>query len=190
MLDTLARNWSWFAMRGALAIAFGLTLIAWPGITLTTIVFLFGAYTVGDGVAAMVAAMDGSEPGVPAWAVLGEGASGIAVGVLTFFLPVVTGLLLLYLIATRAIVTGVLELVGAIQLRRQLVTEVLLAVAGGLSIATSVLLVILPTSGVLAEVWVVGGYVIAFGAAMLLLAMRLHAFADQVEQSRMAREAA
>ena len=114
MLHTLARNWWALALRGLVAVLFGLLTFLLPGITLVTLVLLFGAYALVDGVFNVIAFFRVASHH---WAFLIEGVIGIIAGILTFVWPAITAIALLYLIAFWAIFTGVLEIV-AIAVRR------------------------------------------------------------------------
>ena len=90
MMMILARNWWALALRGLVAVLFGITAFAWPGITLGALVLLYGAYALVDGVFAVAAAISGRPKGMPWWALLIEGLAGIAVGIMTFAWPGIT----------------------------------------------------------------------------------------------------
>jgi uncharacterized membrane protein HdeD (DUF308 family) len=180
MVFVLARNWWALALRGLFAILFGIAAFAWPGITLGALVLLYGAYALIDGVFAVAEAVVGRTEGLPWWALLLEGVAGIAVGVLTFAWPGITAIVLLYLIAAWAVVTGAFEIAAAIRLRREIRGEWLLALSGVLSIAFGVALVVNPGAGALAVIWLIGAYAIAFGALMLALAFRLRGVAKRL----------
>lgn len=172
MLDTLSRNWWTLVIRGLVAVLFGLFAIFVPDITLTVLVLLFGAYALVDGGINIYAALTGG--GEQRWWVgLLEGLVGVAVGILTFIWPEITALVLLYLIAVWAIFTGILEIWGAIQLRREINNEVLLGISGLLSIIFGVLLILAPGSGALAVTWLIGFYAILFGIMMIALGFRV-----------------
>ncbi len=111
MLDTLARNWWALALRGAAAVLFGLLTIFLPGITLVTLVLLFGAYALVDGLFNVLAFF---RVGSHHWALLIEGVIGIIAGILTFTWPAITAITLLYLIAFWAIFTAVFEIVAGL----------------------------------------------------------------------------
>ena len=87
-----------------------------------------------------------------------SGSAGIAAGFLTFFYPVVTAYALLYIMAAWAIISGVFEIVAAIEFRRALSDMWLLGLAGALSIALGILLAAAPGAGLLSLVWLLGGY--------------------------------
>lgn len=176
MVIVLARNWWALVLRGLFAVLFGIMALAWPGITLGALVLLYGAYALADGVFAIAAVMAGRTGGRPWWSLLVEGLVGIAVGIMTFAWPGITALVLLYLIAAWAFVTGIFEIVAAIRLREEIRGEWLLALSGILSVLFGLALVIWPGAGAVALVWVIGAYAIAFGALLIALGFRLRSW--------------
>lgn len=177
MIHELARNWGWIALRGALAVVFGILAIAWPGSAFAAIVILFGAYAFVDGVFALVALFRGAGKD-RFWALVLEAIVGIGIGILTIVRPAATALALLYYVGIWAILTGILELVAAIRLRKEITGEFWLGLAGVLSIAFGVLLFVTPDSAALALTLWIGAYAIIFGVMLLLLAFRMRRFAE------------
>ena len=178
MLETLTRNWWVLAVRGALAVLFGLLAIIWPEITVLALVLLFGAYALVDGVLALYTALfDRGRPGGrgAGWLVL-EGVAGVLAAIGAFVWPGITALVLLYLIAAWALVTGVAEILAAIRLRREIEGEWLLILSGALSILFGILAFAFPGAGALAVVWLIAAYAIAFGVVMVVLAFRLRRY--------------
>src|SRR5258708_16524225 len=106
MLHTLTESWWALALRGLVAVLFGLLTFFLPGITLVTLVLLFGAYALVDGVFNFIAFFRVASH---QWALLIEGVIGIIAGVLTFVWPAITAIVLLYVIAFWAILTGSLK---------------------------------------------------------------------------------
>jgi uncharacterized membrane protein HdeD (DUF308 family) len=145
----------------------------WPGPTLLTLIYLFGAYVLVDGIFAVISGIRSYGESERWWAALLEGLLGIAVGVLTFIWPITTGLVLLYFIAAWAIISGIFEIIAAIQLRRVITGEWLMVLSGLASIVFGVLLVIFPSGGALALTWLIGIYAILFGILFIILAFRL-----------------
>jgi len=172
MLLVYSRNWWTLAIRGVAAIIFGLLAFLWPGITLLALVFLFGAYAFVDGVFAIVAGIRAREQ-QRWWLLLIEGILSVIAGIMAFAVPGITAFVLLILIATWAIVTGILEVIAAIQMRKYITNEWLLALSGVASVIFGVLLLLRPAIGALAVVWLIGGYAILFGILLLSLGIRL-----------------
>jgi uncharacterized membrane protein HdeD (DUF308 family) len=169
----LARNWWTLAIRGVVAIIFGILAFVWPGITLLTLVILFAVYALADGFFAIVAAMSASSRGEKWWALLLEGILGIVAGVVTLLVPGITALFLLYIIAFWSLITGIFEVVTAVRLRREISDEWLMGLGGVASVIFGILLLSFPGAGALAVVWLIGAYAIIFGVLLLSLAIRL-----------------
>lgn len=170
MLHTLASNWWALALRGLIAVLFGLATFFLPGITLVTLVLLFGAYSLVDGVFNIVAFFRVASH---QWALLIEGVIGIIAGLITFAWPAITAIALLYLIAFWAMLTGILEIVAGVRLRKALANEWLLVLMGVLSFAFGLLILLAPGAGALAIVLWIGAYALVFGIFLLALAFRL-----------------
>lgn len=177
MLDALARNWGLILLRGILAIIFGVLTFVWPGITLISLVLLYGAFAFADGILAIVAAIRGGAP-APRWWLALIGFFGIAAGILTLLWPQITALVLLLFIAGWAIATGVMQIIGAFKLREELTDEWLLIASGVLSVAFGVLLAMWPKAGALAMVLVIGAFAIMYGILLVMFAMRLRKHAE------------
>jgi uncharacterized membrane protein HdeD (DUF308 family) len=174
MLEYFTRYWWAVALRGAVAVLFGVLALIWPDVTVTVLVLLFGFYALLDGLLALGAALAGGRAasGRRGWLVF-EGIVGVAVGVATFVWTDITTLALLYLIAAWAIVTGVAEVVVAVVLRRELQGEWLLALGGIASVLFGLFVALRPGAGALALAWLIGLYAIVFGVALLALGLRL-----------------
>jgi len=184
MLEQLTRHWWVLALRGVAAILFALIAFAWPGITLTALVWLWGAYAFVDGVFAVVAAVRAAEQHQRWGMLLLEGISGIAAGIVAFAWTGITALVLVYLIAAWAIVTGIFEIAAAIRLREMIEGEWLLGLSGVLSVLLGVLIIARPGAGLLAWVWVIGAYALLFGIVLLALAFRLRALSQRAPSTR------
>src|SRR5579864_1082180 len=179
MLHSLARNWWALALRGLVAVLFGLLTFFVPGITLVTLVLLFGAYALVDGVFNVVAFFRLMSH---YWALLIEGVIGIIAGILTFAWPAITALALLYVIAFWAIFTGIFEIIAGVRLRKAITNEWLLLLMGVLSLLFGVAILFAPGLGALAIVLWIGAYALVFGVFLLALAFRLRGHRHLVVQ--------
>ena len=173
MTDTLARNWWALGLRGLCGVLFGAAIFAWPGISLFALVLLFGVYTLLDGVCTMASTLRSDRRNKRWWLFLLQGMGGIIVGIIAFIWPGITALALIYLIAAWAIVTGIFEVVAAVQLRKEIEGEWLLGLSGIASVVFGGLLVAFPGTGALAVLWIIGAYAILFGILLMILAFRL-----------------
>ena len=129
--DTFRHNRWLLALRGLAAVVFGLLAFVWPGAPLITLVWLFGAFALVNGVLSLAVAAKAPK-GYP-WfgSLIPGGLLGILAGLLAFVMPGITAIGLLILIACWAMVTAILEIVAAIKLRKLINNEWLLVLAGG-----------------------------------------------------------
>jgi len=178
MLRRLAKNWWVFVLRGVLGILFGLGTFVVPGITLATLILLYGAYAASDGIVAMVAAFTQRRPGEAfPWSVLLIGVVGIVAGVVTFMYPGLTALILLYFIAAWLIIRGISEIVVAIQLRKEIQGEGWLIAGGVLSVLFGMFFYASPGAGALAVLWTIGTFAILLGIIAIVLGFKLRRLA-------------
>ncbi len=173
MLPAETGHWWALALRGGVAILFGLAALLRPGIALEALILLFGAYALVDGVFSIVGVFQGTRRGTPRWALLLEGIVGILAGLIAFILPGLTAFALLYLIAAWAIITGVSEIAMAIRLRQEIRGEWALILGGAISVLFGLILAVLPGVGILSLVWLIGVYAIAFGVLLLVTAFQV-----------------
>lgn len=174
MLQMLAENWWIFAIRGVAAIIFGVLAFLWPGPTVIVLALLFGAYALVDGVAMLISLIRGDAGARRnAWAVGLIGVLGVAAGIVAVVWPEITALALLFVVAAWSIVTGIMQIIAAIRLRREIEGELWLGLGGLISVLFGLYLVIFPGPGLLSLVWLVGIWAVIFGIVSLVLAFRL-----------------
>src|SRR5439155_25679589 len=125
---------------GLAVIAFVAVVLIWPGISLLALVALFGAFALVYGLIFLAQGLNLVAERRTGWVpyVVG-GLAGVAIGAITFFRPGVTALVLVYYIAAWAIVTGIFEIVAAVDLDGEARGGRLLALTGVVSIVFGVL---------------------------------------------------
>jgi uncharacterized membrane protein HdeD (DUF308 family) len=173
MLTTVCKRWWVLMARGIAAILFGICAIVWPGITLLYLVILFSAFSIIDGVAAMVLGFRGEADGTVWWTMVILGVLAIAAGIAAFAWPGVTLLVLATIIAISAIVRGAFEIFAAITLRKELEDEWILGLSGAMSVIFGALIMFRPGAGLIALTLLIGAYMLALGVFAIALSLRL-----------------
>jgi uncharacterized membrane protein HdeD (DUF308 family) len=171
----LATHWSSLAIRGVCALLFGIVAFMMPGLTLTTLVLIWGIYALIDGGLALIAGFKAK-----IWSLVFLGLVGVLAGIGAFIYPGMTALVLLYFIAVWAIITGVLAIVTAVRLRKEITGEWALGLAGLLSLLFGAMLVARPGEGALTIIYLLAAYAVAFGILLLILAFRLKSLPERV----------
>lgn len=172
----LVDNWWAFVLRGIGGVVFGLIAFFAPPLALWTLVFLFAVYAIVDGILGITAAFRrrGDAAGrEPWWALLIGGIISIVAGVGAYLLPAAAAFALLVLIAAWAVAVGIVSIIAAVRLRKQIKGEWLLALSGVLAIVFGVLIVVFPSAGALAVVLWIGAYTIVYGTLLIVLGLRL-----------------
>jgi uncharacterized membrane protein HdeD (DUF308 family) len=147
----------------------------------------FGSYALVDGIAAVVASVSSYGANERWWAMLLAGLVGILIGLVTLFSPRTTAIVLLYYIAAWAVLTGVLQIIAAIQMRRVRTGEWALIVCGILSLLFGLLIVVFPGAGALSILWMVAVYAIIFGVMLIVVGFRMRGLPEADQMSRAAR---
>lgn len=172
-LNYMERNWWVLLVRGISAIVFGLCAFVWPGLTAATLVLLFGVYMLMDGLFAVAESVRYQNQLTHWWVWLLDGLLSVLVGVLVLFMPGATALALLILIGVWAIIGGALRVVAAIQIRKEVEGEWLLALGGALSILFGIVVIMQPVAGLISLVWLIGSWGLVLGVVFIMLAFRL-----------------
>lgn len=172
MNDILADNWWAVALRGVAAILFGIAAFAMPVVTMLSLVFVFAAFSIVDGVLGIVMSVRGARKGERWIWLLLSGIFGIAAGVVAALWPGLTVLAFVVLMAAWALISGTLMLISAFRLKIDH-GRVWLVIGGIASIALGVLLVISPFIGALVLTFWTGAHALVLGGTLLVLAYRL-----------------
>jgi uncharacterized membrane protein HdeD (DUF308 family) len=178
----LARWWWIFILRGVLAIGFAVLAFLAPQWGIRVLMLLFAAWAIIDGAGSLWTGIRTRQQDRSWWVEVLEGVVGIAAGVIAIVLLEFAVTALILIIAAWSVVTGILEIVLAIRLRRVIEGEVWMGLAGVASILFGVLLVVFPAAGALSLVWLIGAFALAFGVFQIGLGWRLRGI-DQRAQA-------
>ena len=184
LLTALSKNWWILLLRGVVFIIFGVLAFAWPGLTLITLVLLYGAFALIDGVLSLFSAFKAGQKVAPTWWLIMVGLIGIAAGAATFLWPGLSALVLLLFIGAWAFVRGIFEIIGAIQLRKEIDNEWMLILSGAVSVIFGLFMLIRPGAGAVALVWVIAAYSIVVGVLLIGLSLRLRSVGTGGAESR------
>lgn len=166
------KNWWQIAVRGLIALIFGILVLAWPGVSLFMFALIFGAFAFVDGIFTLIAAVNyKAGAGKRAWLFV-RGIFGIIVGLITFFWPAITEIALVLLIGAWALLAGIFELNFALRSVANTGTKWLFAVTGILSIILGILLLVRPIAAMLAVTWFIGAYAVIAGILLIILGFR------------------
>jgi uncharacterized membrane protein HdeD (DUF308 family) len=165
------------ALRGAFAVLFGLVALMMPGVTIASLVLLFAAYMLVDGVFAIVSAVRAAARHQRWGLLVLEGACDIAAGAIALAWPGITVLTFVFLSAAWAIISGGLMLGAAFRLAKDH-GRWWLALGGGVSIVWGLLLITAPGAAAVVMTWCLGGYALMFGTMLLVLGFRLRSRND------------
>jgi uncharacterized membrane protein HdeD (DUF308 family) len=182
MAAFLKQAWWAMAIRGVLAILFGILAFVWPGVTLFALVWLFGVYAIVEGVDSLIGSLYGRVETGHRWWLGIAGVVSIVAGVLAFAWPAITALILLYLIAARALITGAIDFASAIALRREIQDEWLLALGGAAAVVFGIIMFASPLAGALAVIWLIAAYAVVIGVLLVAFSFRMRTWQHQMER--------
>ena len=167
-ISSFAKITFWFLLaRGVLATAFGLLALFAPVSTFKALIFVFGIFSLIDGLISVIAgfALRGPQWG---WVVF-NGVIGIALGVIAMRYPATAALAILLLIAAWALISGLLHIMGAFGLKSEGAKGGIWTLISGLiSVSLGVLFIAFPVTGIKTVVLVVGIYALVYGISLIV----------------------
>jgi len=172
-MRALQTYWWALTLRGIAAILFGIAAVFWPGITLVTLVYLFSAWVLVDGVIRIVSGVGrigGQQLGFLTMIV---GLLQLGVGVYLLRHPAVSFATLILLIGFMLIVAGVVEIVTALNSREGATSKTLAIIVGAAMLLAGILMLFQPASSGVAFVWILGLFALINGPLMIAMSLEL-----------------
>lgn len=167
-MHELHKHWGSLLIRGIAAIIFGLVAFSLPGLTLSVLVYFFAVFFILDGIIVLLTGAS-----VRSGEFLLEGLIDIGLGLLLFFLPTQTVSFFVFIVAFWAIITGLIEVLAAIRLRKHINNEFWLLLAGIVSLIFGVVVFANPLATAVVLTMFLGVYTLFFGVLLTALALRL-----------------
>lgn len=158
-------------IRGVISVLFGLIAIFAPAIGLEILLLLFGAYAFADGILAIVVGLRS-----PSLLLFVEGVVGMSVGLFILFMMQQAIMVFILVIGIWAILTGILEIIAAYELRKHIADDVWMLFVGIASIIFGILVFLNPLTSALAITFVFGVYALMFGIFLLGLGQSIRNF--------------
>lgn len=169
----LGKEWGWIALRGALAVIFGILAVAWPIITVWTLSMVWGVFALADGLFAFSTGWRLHKKGVRWWPYMALGVIGVLAGLIAVIWPGITAFVLVFIIGFWAALGGISQIIAAIRLRKEIDGEWFLILSGLLGLIFGLLLLFRPLEGAVAIAWIVGFYAIFMGILVIMLALKI-----------------
>jgi uncharacterized membrane protein HdeD (DUF308 family) len=168
--EALARNWWLIALRGVLGVIFGVIALVMPVATILALVLLFSAYMVVDGAIAIYAAIRAARKQEGWGFLLFQGIASLAAAAIAFVWPGLTVVAFVLLIAAWSIVSGCLMLAAAMRTEQ---ARWWLVLGGAAALLYGILMIVAPLSGAVVLTWWLGAFALVFGAALIILSLKL-----------------
>ncbi len=180
MMGLLKGAWWIFLLKGIIAILFGLCALLMPGFAVASLVMAFGVYALVDGASTLFAAIRGRKASSRWWWLAIEGLIGVLIGWIALSSPGTVSLAFLVFFAVWAIFGGVLRILAAIRLRKEIEGEWFMIAGGVISVLFGAFLLTQPVAGLVSMIWMIGAFALVVGLIMVLLAMKARGFAKRV----------
>jgi uncharacterized membrane protein HdeD (DUF308 family) len=173
MLEALTRNWWLVALRGLIALVLGIIILVIPQAAAAFLVYFIGTYALVDGVFALIVAVVNRPQHRDRWWLFFEGAIGILAGIAILASPVLAAIILLYVIAFWAILTGAFEIVFSVAQWKTLPDKWLLLLGGIFSVLLGGLILSNPSFGAVMIITMIAVYMVLFGVLLIALSFSL-----------------
>ncbi|CAG9274481.1 HdeD family acid-resistance protein [Paraburkholderia unamae] len=177
ILASLSAHWGWLIARGVAAILFAILAVMMPGLTVLTLAIIWGAYAIVDGAFALIYGARGG--GTRRWTYVIIGLIGVIAGLVAFFWPGETAIVLVMIIGVWAFFTGIFEIVYAIQYRHAIAHPWAVGISGLLSATVGFFFAMFPGAGALSLIWVIAAYAVLYGILMIIAAFQLRRWRNE-----------
>lgn len=174
-MNNLSKHWGAILTRGIIAILFAILLVTATGFTLSVLILLLGLYFFLDGLVSIIGSFIAAAHHKKWWLLMLEGIISLAAGVFVFVWPELTLVILIYIVAFWAIITGIFEFVASFWATWASDGKIFLGVAGVLSFILGVAILLYPGISLIAMIWLSAIYNFVAGLAFVIFAIKLKA---------------
>lgn len=185
----LSNYWWVLTVRGLAAILFGLAAVFWPGLTLVTLVYLFSAFVLANGIVSIVFGLMGVGREGMGWLGLVLGFIEVGVGVYLLRHIDVSFDTFILVIGLVLIVRGVMDGVAAFFDDHLATTRTMHIIAGVAYVLAGIVVLRQPLEGGVAFVWVLGVLALITGPLLIALSLDAKHALDNLTRPRTGRAA-
>ena len=171
----LAKHWWAILIRGIVAILFALLAFFATGFTLKLLLIFLGVYLLLDGLFAVIGSLMAAKDHKTWWVLLLEGIVSLAAGIFVFAWPSITLVILVYIVALWAVITGIFEFLASISASWAAPGKIFIGITGVLSVILGVMIFIYPLFSLTAIIWLIGIYALLIGLSLIFFSMKLKA---------------
>lgn len=169
----LAKHWWAILIRGIVAIIFAFLAFLATGFTLNLLIIFLGIYLLLDGLFSVIGSLMAAGHHKNWWILLLEGLISIIAGIFVFALPGVTLVILVYLVAIWAIITGIFEFLASLMASWAAPGKIFIGVSGVLSVILGIVIFIYPLFTITAAIWLIGIYALLIGLSLVFFSLKL-----------------
>ncbi len=173
MVEAQKDYWWLVALRGIVAIIFGLFALSNPGLSLAFLVLLFGLFTLIGGAVQVVVGLVSIGRDSYWWSVTLGGIVSFVVGLLIFNWTGLSTAGIYFLIAAWAVVTGLIDIFSIFKAGKNDENKMIALLGGLISVILGVLLFAWPNPGIKVVGLIIGIYALVFGVLVLAYGFRL-----------------
>jgi uncharacterized membrane protein HdeD (DUF308 family) len=172
-------------ISGVLSLVFGILSFTWPGITLVTLIWLFAIFFIAQGIAMVMGAIVHRNDESHWLLMLFVGAINILAGLFAIFYPGITAFFLVGLMGATWFLTGILQIIAAIRLRKEIENEGWLILSAVLSVVAGLYVIFRPGAGAVAIIWLIALYAVVFGILIIMLGVNARKWGDRLKTREM-----
>lgn len=177
--DKLRDIWWWFMIRGVLALGMAVVALFWPQMTVSILVKLLGTYFLFDGLIGAIAAFRaGGKGGFPAFALV-----SFVFGTILLLWTGISVRVFLTLAGAWALLQGAGMFLSNRGNDSDAEARKLSGIVGAVLAVIGVILIIWPTTGIVAISWLIAGVALLLGCVLLFLATRLRRLTNRIDRN-------
>ncbi len=183
MREFFTAMWRTILLRGLASLIFGVLAFVYPGVTLAVVVTLFGVYALVDGLLGLWGAYRGKEEGTSVTSLLTALVSIVA-GLVCLLAPDFATRYVVVLVGFWNIAAGLLQLIGALVMWKDIEKPGLLALAGVAGAVLGGIIAFNPSFAAETMIRIIAATAVLVGLVLLVFGWQLRTAAQNFMKAR------